>query len=124
MNSSKIDDVDGQHLIKYHIYMFSRIHTMKFQNELAKVSMKGTLKSILNNAYNEGLCYTTIIDVNKTTLYFVNTWVDEKASNKFHETNIDIVKQIKDMGVNLAIDGGKSETIYENDLLLDFFDKP
>ena len=124
MNSSKIDDVDGQHLIKYHIYMFSRIHTMKFQNELAKVSMKGTLKSILNDAYNHGLCYTTIIDVNKTTLYFVNTWVDEKASNKFHETNIDIVKQIRDMGVNLAIDGGKSETIYENDLLLDFFDKP
>ena len=35
-----------------------------------------------------------------------------------------IVKQIRDMGVNLAIDGGKSETIYENDLLLDFFDKP
>ena len=34
--------------------MFSRIHTMKFQNELAKVSMKGTLKSILNNAYKEG----------------------------------------------------------------------
>ena len=28
--------------------MFSRIHTMKLQNELAKVSMKGTLKSILN----------------------------------------------------------------------------
>jgi len=81
------------------------------------------LKSILNNAYNEGLCYTTIIDVNKTTLYFVNTWVDEKASDKFHKTNIDIVKQIRDMGVNLAIDGGKSETIYENDLLLDFFDK-
>ena len=104
--------------------MFSRIHTMKFQNELAKVSMKGTLKSILNNAYNEGLYYTTIIDVNKTTLYFINTWVDEKASNKFHETNIDIVKQIRDMGVNLIIDGGKSETIYENDLLLDFFDKP
>ena len=78
MNSSKIDVIDGQHLIKYHICMFSRIHTMKFQNEIAKVSMKGTLKSILNNAYNEGLCYTTIIDVNKTTLYFVNTWVDKK----------------------------------------------
>ena len=104
--------------------MFSRVHTMKFQNELAKVSMKSTLKSILYNAYKEGLCYTTIVDINKTTLYFVNTWVDEKSSNKFHETNIDIVKQIKDMGVNLAIDGGKSETIYENDLLLDFFDKP
>ena len=41
----------------------------------------------------------------------------------FHKTNIDIVKQIKDMGVNLVIDGGKSETIYEDDLLLDFFDK-
>ena len=50
--------------------------------------------------------------------------VFEKASNKFHETNIDIVKQIRDMGVNLAIDGGKSETMYKNDLLLDFFDKP
>ena len=50
--------------------MFSRIHTMKFQNELAKVSMKSTLKSILHNAYKEGLCYTTIIDINKTTLFF------------------------------------------------------
>ena len=103
--------------------MFSRIHTMKFQNELAKVSMKSTLKSILHNAYKEG-GYTTIIDINKTTLFFVNTWVDEKVSDKFHKTNIDIVKQIKDMGVNLVIDGGKSETIYENDLLLDFFNKP
>ena len=64
---------------------------MKFQNELAKVSMKGTLKSILNNAYKDGLFYTTIVDVNKTTLYFFNTWVDEKASDKFHKTNIDIV---------------------------------
>ena len=97
---------------------------MKFQNELAKVSMKSTLKSIPHNAYKEGLCYTTIVDINKTALYFVNTWVDEKASDKFHKTNIDIVKQIRDMGVNLAIDAGKSETIYENDLLLDFFDKP
>ncbi len=104
--------------------MFSRIHTMKFQNELAKVSMKSTLKSIPNNAYKEGLCYTTLVDVNKTTLYFVNTWVDEKASDKFHKTNIDIVKQIKDMGVNLVIDGGKSETIYEDNSLLDFFNKP
>ena len=104
--------------------MFSRIHTMKFQNELAKVSMKSTLKSILYNAYKKGLCYTTIVDINKTTLYFVNTWVDENASDKFHKTNIDIVKQIKDMGVNLVIDGGKSEIIYENDLLLDFFNKP
>ena len=43
MNSSKIDIIDGQHVIKYYICMFSRIHTMKFQNELAKVSMKGTL---------------------------------------------------------------------------------
>ena len=104
--------------------MFSRIHIMKFQNELAKVSMKGTLKSILNNAYNEGLCYTTIIDVNKTTLYFINTWFLKKHLINFMKQIIDIVKQIRDMGVNLAIDGGKSETIYENDLLLDFFDKP
>ena len=97
---------------------------MKFQNELAKVSMKSTLKSILYNAYKKGLCYTTIVDFNKTTLYFVNKWVDEKASDKFHKTNIDIVKQIKDMGLNLVIDGGKSEIIYEDDLLLDFFNKP
>ena len=92
MNSSKIDHIDGQHFIKYYIHMFSRIHSMKLQNELAKLSMKGTLKSILNNAYKERLCYTKMVDVNKTTLYFVNTWVDEKASDKFHKTNIDIVK--------------------------------
>ena len=82
------------------------------------------LKKLAERIISGKIAGRTIIDVNKTTLYFVNTWVDEKASNKFHETNIDIVKQIRDMGVNLAIDGGKSETIYENDLLLDFFDKP
>ena len=52
--------------------MFSRVHTMKFQNELAKVSMKSTLKSILNKAYKEGLCYTTLIDVNHDCNKLIN----------------------------------------------------
>ena len=43
--------------------MFSRIHSLKFQNKLAKDTMKNSLKSIIDTFFSDGLLFSTFIEI-------------------------------------------------------------
>ena len=103
--------------------MFTRIHTLKFQNKVAKDSLKRTIRDIGNESLNKGLYFYTFVDINETTLYVINTWDNENSSLKVHSVYSDFLKQVKEMGVNMLITGGKSETSYSDNNILENFDK-
>ncbi|MDC0227617.1 hypothetical protein OAK51_03870 [Alphaproteobacteria bacterium] len=95
--------------------MFTRIHNMKIQNKVAKDSLKKTIKELGNAILGKGLLFYTFVDINDTNLYIINTWNSEKSSSKVHEAYSDFIKQIKEMGVNMLIFGGASETTFSKD---------
>ena len=103
--------------------MFTRIHSLKFQNKVAKDSLKRTIKVIGDESLEKGLYFYTFIDIDETNLYVINTWDNEKSSKKVHSVYEDFLKQVKEMGVKMVILGGSSETSYSNESLLDNFIK-
>ena len=109
MNSSKIDDIDGQHLIKYHTYMFSRIHTMKFQNKVTRDSFRFFCINYTDNLFNEGLNFSLFIDVLDTQLHYLTVWKTKKdweISFKKAKEYSDVKAQVKEMGATMSIVGG------------------
>ena len=103
--------------------MFTRIHNMKFQNKVAKDSLKKTIKELGDSLLDKGLMFYTFVDINDTNLYIINTWNTEKSSSKVHEAYSDFIKQIKEMGINMLIVGGTSETTFSQDNKLENFIK-
>ena len=77
--------------------MFTRIHVLKFQNKVAKDSLKNTCRLINDKLLKRGLYSSTFVDVNDTNLYVINTWKDEKTSDKAHSQYSDFVKQVKEI---------------------------
>ena len=103
--------------------LFTRIHSLKFQNKVAKDSLKRTIKAIGDESLEKGLYFYTFIDIDETNLYVINTWDNEKSSKKVHSVYEDFLKQVKEMGVKMVILGGSSETSYSNAAILDNFIK-
>ena len=103
--------------------LFTRIHSLKFQNKVAKDSLKRTIKVIGDESLEKGLYFYTFIDIDETNLYVINTWDNEKSSKKVHSAYDDFLKQVKEMGVKMVILGGSSETSYSNAAILDNFTK-
>ena len=103
--------------------MFTRIHVLKFQNKVAKDSLKNTCRLINDKLLKRGLYSSTFVDVNDTNLYVINTWKDEKTSDKAHSQYTDFVKQVKEMGVNVVIVGGDTEVIYSDPSILQKYTK-
>ena len=103
--------------------LFTRIHSLKFQNKVAKDSLKRTIKEIGDESLEKGLYFYTFIDIDETNLYVINTWDNEKSSKKVHSAYDDLLKQVKEMGVKMVILGGSSETSYSNAAILDNFNK-
>ena len=54
------------------------------------------------------------VDVNDTTLNVINVWDNEQNSAVVHQNNNDFMKEMKEMGVNMLITGGKTEATYSN----------
>ena len=103
--------------------LFTRIHSLKFQNKVAKDSLKRTIKVIGDESLEKGLYFYTFIDIDETNLYVINTWDNEKSSKKVHSAYDDFLKQVKEMGVKMVVLGGSSETSYSNAAILDNFTK-
>ena len=109
--------------LKIEAMLFTRIHSLKFQNKVAKDSLKRTIKAIGDESLEKGLYFYTFIDIDETNLYVINTWDNEKSSKKVHSAYDDFLKQVKEMGVKMVILGGSSETSYSNAAILDNFTK-
>ena len=103
--------------------MFTRIHVLKFQNKVAKDSLKNTCRLINDNLLKRGLYSSTIVDVNDTNLYVIKTWKDERTSGIAHSQYTDFVKQVKEIGVNVVIVGGDTEVIYSDTSILKKYTK-
>ena len=104
---------------------FSRIHKLKFQNKLAKETMKHSLKSIVDKFFAEGLLLSLFIDVDDNTLYYVNVWqslgATEKVRNqgKFKE----FFDQVREMGISLTIVEGSTDGRFSDPSVLNAFTK-
>lgn len=86
-------------------------------------SLKNTYRLINDKLLKRGLYSSTFVDVNDTNLYVINTWKDEKTSDKAHSQYTDFVKQVKEMGVNVVIEGGDTEVNYSDPSILQKYTK-
>ena len=50
--------------------MFTRIHTVRFQNQLAEEAMRDKFVSIVDGFFAEGLLLTQFVDIDDTTLCY------------------------------------------------------
>ena len=98
-------------------FMFWNFKT-KLQN-----SLKYTCRLINDKLLKRGLYSSTFVDVNDINLYVINTWKDEKTSDKAHLQYTDFVKQVKEMGVNVVIVGGDTEVLYSDPSILQKYTK-
>ena len=103
--------------------MFSRIHSLKFQNKLAKDTMKNSLKSIIDTFFSDGLLFSTFIEIDDVTLNYVNVW-DSKISNEaITKKYLSFYEQVKEMGIKFSVTGGETEVRYSDPKILNNFTK-
>ena len=91
--------------------MYTRVHTFKFQNKLAKSSMLETIRQFKDTLFDKGLQMRFFIDINDTTLNVVNGWDSEENSAKIQKS---FNYNWKDMGINISITGGKTTATYSD----------
>ena len=102
--------------------MFSRIHSLKFQNKLAKDTMKNSLKSIIDTFFSDGLLFSTFIEIDDVTLNYVNVW-DSKIVMMLLQKIFKLYEQVKEMGIKFSVIGGETEVRYSDPKILNHFTK-
>ena len=104
---------------------FSRIHKLKFQNKLAKETMKHSLKSIVDRFFAEGLLLSLFVDVDDTTLYYVNVWESLDATERVRNQGKykEFFDQVREMGISLSIVEGSTNGRFSDPSLLSAFTK-
>ena len=102
---------------------FSRIHTLRFQNKLAKETMKHSLKPIVDKFFAEGLLLSLFIDIDDTTLYYINVWESLGATEKVRNQGKyqEFFEQIKEMGIKLLIVEGSTDVRFADQNILESF---
>ena len=102
---------------------FSRIHTLKFQNKLAKETMKRSLKSIVDKFFSEGLLFSLFVDIDDTTLYYINVWDSLDATERVRNKGKykEFFEQVREMGIKLTIVEGSTEVRFSDSSILDKF---
>lgn len=103
--------------------MFTRIHTLKFPNQLAKEAMRDKFISIVDGFFAEGLLLTQFVDIDETTLFFINSWKSKSDSERVHNTHQNLFMQLKDMGVKISMSGGTATIKYSSDEILNNLEK-
>ena len=104
---------------------FSRIHKLKFQNKLAKETMKHSLKSIVDKFFDEGLLLSLFIDIDETTLYYVNVWESLRATEQVRNQGkfAEFFDQVREMGISLTIVEGSTDARFSDPSILNAFTK-
>ncbi len=102
---------------------FSRIHTLKFQNKLGKETMKNSLKPIIDKFFSEGLLLSLFIDIDDTTLYYINVWESLDATEKVRNQGKyqEFFEQVKEMGIKLLIVEGTTDARFADQNILENF---
>ena len=102
--------------------MFTRIHTLKFPNQLAKEAMRDKFVSIVDGFFAEGLLVTQFVDIDDTTLFFINLWRRKSDSERIHNAHHSLFVQLQDMGVKISMSGGMATVKYSSDDILNIFE--
>ena len=76
--------------------------------------MVETIRLSTDTLFDKGLQMRFFIDVNDTTLNVVNVWDNKENSEKIQKSFNDNWKDMKDMGININIIGGKTVATYSN----------
>ena len=102
---------------------FSRIHTLKFQNKLGKETMKHSLKPIVDKFFSEGLLLSLFVDIDDTTLYYINVWESLDATEKVRNQGKyqEFFEQVKEMGIKLSIAEGSTDARFAHQNILKSF---
>ena len=103
--------------------IFTRIHTLKFPNKLSKETFRENLIKRVDEFFKENLFLTQFVDIDDTTLFFINLWESEQHSNKVNFRNKDLFEQMKEMGIKISITGGKSICRYSDNNVMNNFKK-
>ena len=103
--------------------MFTRIHTVRFPNQLAKEAMRDKFVSIVDGFFAEGLLLTQFVDIDETTLFFINLWRSKSDSERVHKAHQSLFVQLQDMGVKISMAGGMATVKYASDDILNILDK-
>ena len=72
------------------------------------------MKQISDPMFDKALQMRFFVDVNETTLNVINVWDNEQNSAVVPQNNNNFMKEIKEMGVNMLITGGKTEPSYSD----------
>ena len=72
------------------------------------------MKQISDPMFDKALQMQFFVCVNETTLNVINVWDHEQNSAVVPQNNNDFMKEIKEMGVNMLITGGKTEASYSD----------
>ena len=103
--------------------MFTRIHTVRFPNRLAKEAMRDKFVSIVDGFFAEGLLLTQFVDIDETTLFFINLWRSKSDSERIHHAHQSLFVQLQDMGVKISMSGGMATVKYSSDDILNIIEK-
>ena len=103
--------------------MFTRIHTVRFPNQLAKEAMRDKFVSIVDGFFAEGLLLTQFVDIDDTTLCFINLWRSKSDSERIHHAHQSLFAQLQDMGVKISMSGGMATVKYSSDDILNLIEK-
>ena len=103
--------------------MFSRIHSLKFQNKLAKDTMKNSLKSIIDTFFSDGLLFSTFIEIDDVTLNYVNVWDSKLSNDAITKKYLSFYEQVKEMGIKFSVIGGETEVRYSDPKIFNHFTK-
>ena len=103
--------------------MFSRIHSLKFQNKLAKDTMKNSLKSIIDTFFSDGLLFSTFIEIDDVTLNYLNVWDSKISNDAITKKYLSFYEQVKEMGIKFSVIGGETEVRYSDPKILNHLTK-
>jgi len=107
----------------FELRMFTRIHSLKFQNQLAKETMKQSMQMRVEAFFKEGMLLTLFVDIDDTTLYFINVWNTELESKRINNKHKEIFQQLREMGIKVDMIGGLADCRYSDPNLLNHFKK-
>ena len=94
--------------------MYTRVHTFKFQNKLAKNSIMQSLRELTELYFNQGLQFRYFVEIDDNTLILFNIWENEIAFENIRKYNIDFIKDIKGMGIKMSSTGGLTKGTFSD----------
>tara|TARA_B100001057_G_C22783148_1_gene924466 strand:- start:298 stop:561 length:264 start_codon:yes stop_codon:yes gene_type:complete len=85
--------------------------------------MRDQFVSIVDGFFAEGLLITQFVDIDETSLFFINLWKSKSDSERVHQAHQSLFVRHQDMGVKISMSGGMTTVKYASDDILNILDK-